>query len=226
MNGRDTVTLKVGARRWRVRLGGVEGGAGGGSMTGDFCVTPFDEGNEPTGPSTDLRVVADVAFLWSADLVQDAEAAADRLMRTVGLLCVEAHLAGRLAPDRGGVLKVSTFIGRRYPDYTSVERFVGSLYDPPGRLARLCREDLLGCLLEHAETQATDEAPAGPGVTVGAFLAWPGKRRFYSAEAVRDAVLALEEDGLVETVEERVRIRPDRLSEARDLAGPAGGPAA
>ena len=59
--------------------------------------------------------------------------------------------------------------------------------------------------------------PAGPGLTVLGFLAWPGKRRFYTAENVRDAILAWESDGLVETVADRARLRPDRLDDVKSM---------
>jgi len=150
-------------------------------------------------------------------IIETADDAAIRIDRAVGLLCVRAHLAGNLEPDREGVLQIRDFIGSRYPDYTSVERFVGSLYDPPGRIERLCREDLLRRLLAHADEKGSDEQPTGPGLTVPGFLAWPEKRRFYSAETVRDAVLAWESEGLVETLADRFRLRPDRVDEARSL---------
>jgi len=212
MNGRDTVTLEVGGSRHRVRFGGAGAAADLPPFVGAFRITPAD-GGEGRG----LRVALGLAFLWAADAAQDADEAADRIMRTVGLLCIRAHLAGRLDPDSGGVLQVRDFIGKRYPDYTSVERFVGSLYDPPGRIQRFCREDLLRCLAAHAEEKASEDEPTGPGLTVAGFLAWPEKRRFYSAESVRDAVLEWETEGLVETLADRFRLRPDRLDDARAL---------
>jgi len=213
MNGRDTVTLDAGGSRHRVRFLGAGAAADLPPFVGAFQVAPADAEGEPC----DLRVALDLDFLWSADADQDADEAAERIMRTVGLLCIEAHLKGNLPAGKDGALSVRAFIGSRYPDYTSVERFVGSLYDPPGRTDRLCREDLLRCLASHAGEKGTDDALAGPGLTVFAFQAWPGKQRFYDAETVRDAVLAWETEGLVETVDDRARIRPDRLADARAL---------
>ncbi len=212
MNGRDTVTLEAGGGRHRVRFLGAGASADLPPFVGAFEVAPADGGE-----GRRLRVALGLAFLWAADAAMDSGAAADRIMRSVGLLCVRAHLAGNLEPDREGVLQIRDFIGRRYPDYTSVERFVGSLYDPPGRIQRLCREDLLRCLAAHAEAKGADETPTGPGLTTAGFLAWPEKRRFYSAETVRDAVLAWETEGLVETLSDRFRLRPDRLDDARAL---------
>jgi len=212
MNGRDTVTLEVGGKRYRVRLVGAGAAADLPPFVGAFEVAPAEGGE-----SRRVRVALGLDFLWAADAAMDADEAADRIMRSVGLLCVRAHLAGNLEPDREGVLQIRDFIGSRYPDYTSVERFVGSLYDPPGRIERLCREDLLRCLLAHADEKWSDEQPTGPGLTVPGFLAWPEKRRFYSAESVRDAVLEWETEGLVETLSDRFRLRPDRLDEARSL---------
>ena len=212
MNGHETVTLEVGGSRHRVRFLGAGAAADLPPFVGAFAVAPADGGE-----GRDLPVALGLSFLWSADAAQDADEAADRIMRTVGLLCVRAHLAGDLGPDKEGVLQVRDFIGRRYPDYTSVERFVGSLYDPPGRIQRLCREDLLACLAAHAEAKASDEQPTGSGLTVLGFLAWPEKRRFYAAESVRDAVLEWETEGLVETLSDRFRLRPDRADDAKAL---------
>jgi len=214
MNGRDTVTLDVGGARHRARFHGAGAAADLPPFVGAFAVAPAGGGEERA-----LRVALGLSFLWSADAAMDADEAADRIMRTVGLLCVRAHLAGDLEPDKEGVLQIRDFIGRRYPDYTSVERFVGSLYDPPGRIERLCREDLLRCLAAHAEAKGSDEQPTGPGLTVGGFLAWPEKRRFYAAESVRDAVLTWETEGLVETLGDRFRLRPDRVDDAKALLG-------
>ena len=214
MNGRDTVTLDVGGSGRRVRFLGAGGGAGLPPFVGAYEVE-----DAPAGPRREVRVGLGLTFLWSADAAIDADEAAERIMRTVGLLCVEAHLQGNLEPDRGGMLQIRDFIGSRYPDYTSVERFVTSLYDPPGRLERLCREDLLRCLAAHAEEKGSDAEPTGPGLTVFGFLARPEKRRFYDAETVRDAVLVWESEGLVETVSDRARLRPDRLDDARALLG-------
>jgi len=145
-------------------------------------------------------------FLWSADAALDADQAAERIMRSVGLLAVESYLAGHLAPDKSGVLQVRDFIGSRYPDYTSVERFVGSLYESPGRIQRLCREDVLQALAAHAAEKKTEADPTGPGLTVPGILAWPGKRRFYADENVRDALLAHESDDLVHRTDDRYRL--------------------
>jgi hypothetical protein len=95
--------------------------------------------------------------------------------------------------------------------------FVASMYDPPGRIERMCREDVLRCLAAHAEQKRSASDPAGPGVTVVGCLAWPGKRRFYSEENVRDALLAWESEGLIETVGERARLRPDRLDDVQAM---------
>jgi len=214
MNGRDTVTLEVAGRRHRVRFLGAGAGADLPPFVGAFEVTPADGGE-----ASEVRVALGLAFLWAADAAQNADEAADRIMRTVGLLCIRAHLAGRLALDADGVLQFRDFIGRRYPDYTSVERFVASLYDPPGRIERLCREDLLRRLAAHAEEKGSKDEPTGPGLTMLGFLAWPEKRRFYAAETVRDAVLAWETEGLVETLADRFRLRPDRLDDAKALLG-------
>jgi len=214
MNGRDTVTLEVAGSRRRVRFLGAGGGAGLPPFVGAYEVE-----ETPAGPMREVRVGLGVNFLWSADAAIDADEAAERIMRTVGLLCVEAHLRGNLDPDKAGMLQIRGFIGERYPDYTSVERFVGSLYDPPGRIERMCREDLLRCLAAHAEQKGSASEPTGPGLTVFGFLAWPAKRRFYSPENVRDAVLAWESEGLIETVADRARLRSDRLDDARALLG-------
>jgi len=212
MNGRDTVTLEAGGGRYRVRFLGAGASADLPPFVGAFEVTLADGGE-----ARNLRVALGLAFLWAADAAQNADEVADRIMRTVGLLCVRAHLAGRLETDADGVLQVRDFIGSRYPDYTSVERFVASLYDPPGRIERLCREDLLRRLSAHAEEKGSKDEPTGPGLTVLGFLAWPQKRRFYAAESARDAVLAWETEGLVETLADRFRLRPDRVDDARAL---------
>ncbi len=214
MNGRDTVTLEVGGVRRRVRFLGAEGGAGLPSFVGAYEVE-----QAPAGETRQVRVGLGLNFLWSADAAIDADELAERIMRTVGLLCVEAHLDGNLEPDKEGVLQIRDLLADRHPDYTSVERFVGSLYDPPGRIERMCREDLLHCLAAHAAGKRSDSEPTGPGLTVLGFLAWPGKRRFYAAENVRDAILAWESDGLVETVADLARLRPDRLDDAKTLLG-------
>jgi len=213
MNGRDAVSLDVGGNRYHVQLVGAGPAADLPPFVGAYRVTPDG------GEAREVRVALGLDFLWTADAALDADEAADRIMRTVGLLCVRAYLGGGLEPGKDGVLQVRDFIGDRYPDYTSVERFVGSLYDPPGRIERLCREDLLRCLVAHAGDKGSETEPAGPGLTAAAFLAWPGKRRFYSAESVRDAILAWEADGFAETVDDRVRLRPDRLDNAKALLG-------
>jgi hypothetical protein len=212
MNGRDTVTLHVAGARHRVHFHGAGAAADLPPFVGAFTVTPADGGE-----GRDVRVALGLDFLWSADAAMDADEAADRIMRTVGLLCVRAHLAGDLEPDKDGVLQVRDFIGAGYPDYTSVERFVGSLYDPPGRIERFCREDLLRCLAAHVDEKGSEDAPTGPGMTVTGFLAWPEKRRFYDAETVRDAVLEWGTDVLVETLSDRFRVRADRVDDARAL---------
>ncbi|MFO8014461.1 MAG: hypothetical protein R6X20_14280 [Phycisphaerae bacterium] len=212
MNGRNTVTLEVAGTRHRVRFEGAGAEAGLPPFVGAFTVTPAEGGE-----GRDLRVALGLDFLWSADVAMDADEAADRIMRTVGLLCVRAHLAGDLEADNDGTLQVRDFIGDGYPDYTSVEKFVGSLYDPPGRIERFCREDLLRCLSAHADEKGSEDEPTGPGLTVARFLAWPEKRRFYASETVRDAVLEWETEGLVETLADRFRLRPDRLDDARAL---------
>jgi len=212
MNGRDAVSLNVGGTWYRVHLVGAGAEADLPPFVGAYRVTP-----EGDGEAREVRVALGLDFLWSADAALDSDEAADRIMRTVGLLCVRAHLAGDLKPGKDGVLQVREFIGRRYPDYTSVERFIGGLYEPPGRIQRLCREDLLRCLAAHAEEKGSEKEPAGPGLTVTGFLAWLGKRRFYSAESVRDAVLAWESEGLVETVADRFGLRRDRLDDAKAL---------
>lgn len=215
MNGRDTVTLGPEGERRCVRFLGAGPAADLPPFTGAYEVRPL-EGNE----AARVRVGMDgLQFLWAADAALDAGDAAERIMRTVGLLCVEAHLAGTLQPDVEGTLQVRDFIGARYPDYTSVERFVGSLHDPPGRIERLAREDVLRCLATHAEEKGTEDAPAGPGLTVGGIRAWPGKRRFHSDEDLRDAILGWEGEGLVEWSDDRVRLRPDRLEEVRAILG-------
>ena len=212
MNGRDTVTLEVGGARRRVRFLGAGGGADLPPFVGEYEVE-----QAPAGEVRRVRVGLGVNFLWSADAAIDADELAERIMRTVGLLCIEAHLGGNLEPDKEGVLQIRDLFAERYPDYTSVERFIGSLYDPPGRIERMCREDLLRCLAAHAAEKRSDSEPAGPGLTVPGFLAWPGKRRFYTAESVRDAILAWESNGLVETVADRARLRPDRLDDAKSM---------
>jgi len=205
MNGRDTATIQAADKTCRVRFLGAGAAAGLEPFVGAFDVAP-----EGAGVPRTLRVAMEgLKFLWSADAALDADQAAERIMRSVGLLCVESHLAGRLAPDKSGTLQVRDFIGSRYPDYTSVERFVGSLYDPPGRIQRLCREDVLACLAAHAAEKKTAADPTGPGLTVSGILAWPGKRRFYADENVRDALLAHESDGLVERTDDRYRLVPD-----------------
>jgi len=214
MNGRDTVTLKAADGERRVRFLGAGGGAGLPPFVGAYEVE-----EAPGGGMQEVRIGLGLNFLWSADAAIDADEAAERIMRTVGLLCVEAHLQGKLEPDKGGMLQIRDLLVGRYPDYTSVERFVGSSYDPPGRIERMCREDLLRCLAAHAQEKGSDSEPTGPGLTALGFLVWPGKRRFYSAETVRDAVLAWESDGLIETVADRARLRPDRLDDARALLG-------
>jgi len=215
MNGSDTVTLKAGGTLHRVRFLGAGAGAGLPPFVGAYEVSPPEGGAGPR----EIRVALGLNFLWGADAAIDADASAERIMRTIGLLCVEAHLSGALKPDKQGVLKVRDFIGTRYPDYTSIEMFVTSLYDPAGRTARMCREDVLRCLLAHAREKRPDAEPTGPGLTLLGILAWPGKRRFYSDEHVRDALLAWETDGLTERVGERVRLRPDRLDDAHALVG-------
>jgi len=202
MNGRDTVTLDVAGKPATVRFLGAGAAAGL-----DPFVGAFEVASEGRGQTRELRVALEgLKFLWDADAALDADQAAERIMRTVGLLCVESHLAGRLAPDKAGTLQVRDFIDSRYPDYTSVERFVGSLYDPPGRIQRLCREDVLKALAAHAAEKKTEADPTGPGLTVRDILAWPGKRRFYSEEEIRDALLAHESDGLVERTDDRYRL--------------------
>ncbi len=202
MNGRDTVTLETAGKTQRVRFLGAAADL-------DPFVGAFEVAAEGAGQTRELRVaMAGLKFLWTADAALDADRAAERIMRSVGLLCVEAHLAGRLPADKSGVLQVRDFIGTRYPDYTSVERFVGSLYESPGRIQRLCREDVLKCLADHADEKKTDADPTGPGLTVLGILAWPGKRRFYSEEDVRDALLAHESDGFVERRDDRYRLVP------------------
>jgi len=209
MNGRDTVAVKAGGKAWRVRFSGAGRAAGLPPFVGAYEVTPAEGGEGRT-----LRVaLAGMNFLWAADAALDADEIAERIMRTVGLLCVEAHLAGNLKADKAGDLQVMEFIGKRYPDYTSAERFIGDLYDPPGRLQRLAREDVLRCLASHAEAKKSEAEPTGPGLTVFGILAWPEKRRFYSEEDVRDALLAWETEGLVERVDERYRLCPDRLDD-------------
>jgi hypothetical protein len=204
MNGRDTVTLEAAGKAQRVRFLGAGAAAGLDPFVGAFEVAP-----EGAGAPRELRVaMAGLKFLWSADAALDADQAAERIMRSVGLLSVESHLAGRLSPDKAGTLQVRDFIGSRYPDYTSVERFVGSLYESPGRIQRLAREDVLGCLADHAAEKKTAADPTGPGLTVPGILAWPGKRRFYADEDVRDALLAHESDGLVERRDDRYRLAP------------------
>jgi hypothetical protein len=200
MNGRDTVTLETAGKTQRVRFLGAAADL-------DPFVGAFEVAAEGAGQTRELRVaMAGLKFLWTADAALDADRAAERIMRSVGLLCVEAHLAGRLPPDKSGVLQVRDFIGTRFPDYTSVERFVGSLYESPGRIQRLCREDVLKCLAAHADEKKTDADPTGPGLTVRDILAWPGKRRFYSEEEIRDALLAHESGGLVERRDDRYRL--------------------
>jgi len=202
MNGRDTLTLETAGKAQRVRFLGAGAAADLDPFVGAFEVTP-----QGAGEGRALRVaMAGLKFLWTADAALNADQAAERIMRSVGLLCVEAHLAGRLQPDREGVLQVRDFIGARFPDYTSVERFVGSLYESPGRIHRLSREDVLKCLAAHADEKKTDADPTGPGLTVRNILAWPGKRRFYSEEEIRDALLAHESDGLVERRDDRYRL--------------------
>ena len=213
MNGRETVTLRTGGAEHRVRFLGAGAAAGLAPFVGAFEVAPAAGGNARTLPVA----LAGLNFLWTADAALDADAAAERIMRTIGLLAVEAHLAGRLDPDQDGALQVRAFIGARYPDYTSVERFVGSLYDPPGRLERLAREDVLRCLAAHAEAKKSETDPTGPGLTVLAFQAWPGKRRFYAEEDLRDALLVWETEGLVERRDDRYRLRPDRLDEVQAM---------
>ena len=217
MNGRDTVTLAAGGETSQVRFLGAGAAAGLDPFVGAYRIVPA-EGQG--GQAQECRVaMAGLDFLWSADAALDADQASERIMRTVGLLCVEAHLAGRLQSDSEGVLQIRDLIGSRYPDYTSVERFVGSLYDPPGRIQRLCREDVLKCLAAHADAKKTDADPTGPGLTVFGILAWPGKRRFYSEESVRDALLGWESEGLIERRDDRYRIAPDRLEDVQVLLG-------
>jgi len=213
MNGRDTVTLGAGGAEHRVRFLGAGAAADLAPFVGAY------EMESPGAAPRQIRVALGLNFLWSADAALDADEMADRIMRTVGLLCVEKYLAGGLKPDKQGVLRVREFIGTRYPDYTSVERFVASLYDPPGRIGRMCREDLLKCLLAHAQEKRSDAAPTGPGLTFLGFLAWPRKRRFYSEEDVRDAIVGWESEGLIETVGDRARLKPDRLDDAQTLLG-------
>ncbi len=213
MNGRDTVTLDVGGTSYRVRFLGAGAAADLPPLAGAF---------EVSGPQETRRVevgMEGLSFLWSADAARDADEIAEKIMRTVGLLCVEAHLAGDLGPDSDGRLQVRDFIGDRYPDYTSAERFVGTLYDSPGKIERWVRRDVLECLLAHAEAKGPSEHPTGPGLTVFEFLAWSEKRRFYTQESVRDALLAWESEGLVEREDDRYRLRPDRLEDARSLLG-------
>lgn len=214
MNGRDTVTLSVGGEPRRVRFLGAGAVADLPPLTGAFEMTAPGE----RGDASEVRVAMEgLGFLWSADSALDAEDVAERIMRTVGLLCVEAHLSGDLEPDSDGRLQVRDFIGDRYPDYTSAERFIGTLYDSPGKTERWVREDVLRCLAAHADEKATDEHPTGPGLTVQGFLAWPAKRRFYSAESVRDALLAWESEGLVARDDDHYRLKRDRLDDARAL---------
>jgi hypothetical protein len=204
MNARDTVTIQAADKTYRVRFLGA-GAAAAADL--DPFVGVFEAASEGAGEVRQLRVAMEgLKFLWTADAALDADRAAERIMRSVGLLAVEAHLAGRLAPDPSGTLQVRTLIGARYPDYTSVERFVGSLYEPPGRIQRLAREDVLKCLADHADEKKTEADPTGPGLTVLRILAWPGKRRFYSEEEIRDALLAHESDGLVERRDDRYRL--------------------
>jgi len=205
MNARDTVTLDAAGKEHKVRFLGAGAAADLDPFVGAFEVAP-----EGAGEVRQLRVAMEgLKFLWTADAALDADRAAERIMRSVGLLAVEAHLAGRLAPDPSGTLQVRTLIGARYPDYTSVERFVGSLYDSPGRIQRLAREDVLKCLADHADEKKTEADPTGPGLTILRILAWPGKRRFYSEEEIRDALLAHESDGLVERRDDRYRLAPN-----------------
>jgi hypothetical protein len=204
MNARDTVTIQAADKTYRVRFLGA-GAAAAADL--DPFVGVFEAASEGAGEVRQLRVAMEgLKFLWTADAALDADRAAERIMRSVGLLAVEAHLVGRLAPDPSGTLQVRTLIGARYPDYTSVERFVGSLYEPPGRIQRLAREDVLKCLADHADEKKTEADPTGPGLTVLRILAWPGKRRFYSEEEIRDALLAHESDGLVERRDDRYRL--------------------
>jgi len=204
MNARDTITIQAADKTYRVRFLGA-----GAAADLDPFVGAFEVAAEGAGEVRQLRVAMEgLKFLWTADAALDADRAAERIMRSVGLLAVEAHLAGRLAPDPSGTLQVRTLIGARYPDYTSVERFVGSLYDSPGRIQRLVREDVLECLADHADEKKTETDPTGPGLTILRILAWPGKRRFYSEEEIRDALLAHESDGLVERRDDRYRLVP------------------
>jgi len=205
MNGRDTVTLVAAGKEHKVRFLGA-----GAAADLDPFVGAFEVAAEGAGEVRQLRVAMEgLKFLWTADAALDADRAAERIMRSVGLLLVEAYLAGRLPPDKSGVLQVRDFIGTRYPDYTSVERFVGSLYESPGRIQRLAREDVLKALAAHAGEKKTEADPTGPGLTVRDLLAWPGKRRFYSEEEVRDALLAHESDGLVERRDDRYSLAPN-----------------
>ncbi len=204
MNGRDSVTLEAGGAAWRVRFRGAGPDVDLPPFVGAFEVSPVEGGEGRT-----LRVTLGLDFLWSADAALNAGEAAEKAMRTIGVLCVEACLAGTIEPDAEGHLQVRDFIGDREPEYTSVERFIGSLYDPPGRIERMARRDVLRCLLEKAD--ADPEAR----LQTREVLAWSGKRRFYDEETARDALAALERDGLVEQGGQGARIPPDRLNEAR-----------
>ena len=93
MNGADSVTLHAGGAVQSARFLGAGAAGGYPPFVGAYEVQT--EGAEPR----QVHVALGVDLLWSADATLDADAAAERIMRTVGLLCVEAHLDGRLAAD-------------------------------------------------------------------------------------------------------------------------------
>lgn len=203
MNGTETITLAVGPKTYRVRFVGPADVP----RAGRFRI-------EGEGEAEDICVRLDLEFLWAADAAMDEAGVTEQVMRTVGIKCVEAYLGGKLEKAEDGVLSVTRFIGRRYPDYTSVERFIGSLYDTPGRLVKMCRDDVLRILLA-----AAGEEERKSGLSVWDILASPAKRRFYSTELLHDAIVFWEGRGLLETVGESARLRDDRIDRVRSMLG-------
>jgi len=206
MNGTETVTLKAGGKAYQVQFLGA---ADLPPRAGEFRIRPQGEGE-----AQQVQVKLDLEFLWSADAAMNETEVLEQIMRSVGLKCIEAYLAGKLGKDKDGTLSTREFIGRRYPDYTSVERFIGSLYDAPGRLTKMCREDVLKILFAAAE----DEKQKA-GLSVWGILTSSAKRRFYNADLIHDAIMFWESRGLVETVAEKARIRDDSVEQVRSLIG-------
>lgn len=132
----------------------------------------------------------------------------DRLVKTVGVKCLEAHLNGQFRGQRKEgvtILDLGEFSELHDLEERTLEGLIRKAYDSPSRINQMCEQDVLRILLDFRDNNIG--AKGELGMSLDEVLESPLKRRFYGREVVEYAADSYIEKGMLERGLARIHAR-------------------